>query len=559
MKKVVKKYEGGGIYANNSKIVPKSKTVKPATKPVVKPPVKKNATAGKATAYKTEKRTYVDPSSPAYSKLSARERNENTANQVRKSTGTPLYYSTGTKVAYNKKNNTKTIVNYKADGTKQTKVINYSKPAVAKKAPVKTPVGTPVKTAYDVLKDKQTAVKNPRVGTPVKGTATTNPKKTVTVKKATVKTNPTKTVEEPITPLATKKPSEVAPSVSSINMSPVTNTKSTADRVKAPVKKSTPSMGERLTGYKGTSRPVTSTTTNTPTTTTPTPTETTSGRVSLLDRIKGNIAKRKMKRMNKLSEQVGQSRAMGSYAQPTMKKGGCTSCKKTMKKMAMGGSTKIVGKPKYGNNPRTQEGRIPKTGGSIQTTSKSSAQLKREGSAQKAKGAAMKAKGQAMKYQGQQQKNNSLGIVDKFNTRAAATGIKLKESLTGSENRSINQQKTLDADMAIHRANSAKDAYEKNKVKEMQKKGSYSKIGFKKGGPVKKYAKGGFPDLNKDGEVTKADILKGRGVIKKKGGATMDKYQKGGTKKPMMSPAKIKVTPGSKKPSYNEVFKTKKK
>lgn len=31
--------------------------------------------------------------------------------------------------------------------------------------------------------------------------------------------------------------------------------------------------------------------------------------------------------------------------------------------------------------------------------------------------------------------------------------------------------------------------------------------------------KGGFPDLNKDGKVTKADILKGRGVIKRLGGA----------------------------------------
>jgi hypothetical protein len=30
-----------------------------------------------------------------------------------------------------------------------------------------------------------------------------------------------------------------------------------------------------------------------------------------------------------------------------------------------------------------------------------------------------------------------------------------------------------------------------------------------------KMKKGGFPDLNKDGEVTKADILMGRGVIKK--------------------------------------------
>lgn len=37
-------------------------------------------------------------------------------------------------------------------------------------------------------------------------------------------------------------------------------------------------------------------------------------------------------------------------------------------------------------------------------------------------------------------------------------------------------------------------------------------------------AKGGsFPDLNKDGKVTKADILKGRGVIKKMGGATKKK------------------------------------
>lgn len=31
----------------------------------------------------------------------------------------------------------------------------------------------------------------------------------------------------------------------------------------------------------------------------------------------------------------------------------------------------------------------------------------------------------------------------------------------------------------------------------------------------------GFPDLNKDGKVTKADILKGRGVIAKKGAKVM--------------------------------------
>lgn len=34
---------------------------------------------------------------------------------------------------------------------------------------------------------------------------------------------------------------------------------------------------------------------------------------------------------------------------------------------------------------------------------------------------------------------------------------------------------------------------------------------------------GSFPDLNKDGKVTKADILKGRGVIAKKGAAIKPK------------------------------------
>jgi hypothetical protein len=36
---------------------------------------------------------------------------------------------------------------------------------------------------------------------------------------------------------------------------------------------------------------------------------------------------------------------------------------------------------------------------------------------------------------------------------------------------------------------------------------------------VRKMAKGGFPDLTGDGKVTKADVLKGRGVIKRKGGS----------------------------------------
>ncbi len=46
---------------------------------------------------------------------------------------------------------------------------------------------------------------------------------------------------------------------------------------------------------------------------------------------------------------------------------------------------------------------------------------------------------------------------------------------------------------------------------------------MKKGGKMKKMADGGFPDLNKDGKISKADILVGRGVIKAKNGMKMTK------------------------------------
>jgi hypothetical protein len=42
---------------------------------------------------------------------------------------------------------------------------------------------------------------------------------------------------------------------------------------------------------------------------------------------------------------------------------------------------------------------------------------------------------------------------------------------------------------------------------------------FKKGGSA-------FPDLNKDGKVTRADVLKGRGVFKKGGQAKVGKVMK---------------------------------
>jgi hypothetical protein len=49
------------------------------------------------------------------------------------------------------------------------------------------------------------------------------------------------------------------------------------------------------------------------------------------------------------------------------------------------------------------------------------------------------------------------------------------------------------------------------------------------GGKTKKYQNGGksFPDLNKDGKITRADILKGRGVIAKKGASVSKKCKYG--------------------------------
>jgi hypothetical protein len=57
---------------------------------------------------------------------------------------------------------------------------------------------------------------------------------------------------------------------------------------------------------------------------------------------------------------------------------------------------------------------------------------------------------------------------------------------------------------------------------------SLKKPSMKKGGSVKAKSGGSFPDLNKDGKVTKADVLVGRGVIKAKKGKSVKKAQLGG-------------------------------
>jgi len=79
-----------------------------------------------------------------------------------------------------------------------------------------------------------------------------------------------------------------------------------------------------------------------------------------------------------------------------------------------------------------------------------------------------------------------------------------------------------------------KDKFEYERARDLDKKRKEQKASkvegitpdgkiLKKGGKIKKAKTGGsFPDLNKDGKITKADILKGRGVIAKKG-ATLKK------------------------------------
>ncbi len=67
----------------------------------------------------------------------------------------------------------------------------------------------------------------------------------------------------------------------------------------------------------------------------------------------------------------------------------------------------------------------------------------------------------------------------------------------------------------------------KKPVKKMQMGGDTTMM--KMGGTMAKNGKK-FPDLNKDGKITKADILKGRGVIAKKG--TKVKKAQDGAKSP---------------------------
>lgn len=85
-----------------------------------------------------------------------------------------------------------------------------------------------------------------------------------------------------------------------------------------------------------------------------------------------------------------------------------------------------------------------------------------------------------------------------------------------------------DTPSAMEKKYQGENEYEKMGRWEGQNKGEKNAVKKGKTGLTVKKAKNGksFPDLNKDGKVTRADILKGRGVIAKKGMA-MKKAQTG--------------------------------
>lgn len=101
--------------------------------------------------------------------------------------------------------------------------------------------------------------------------------------------------------------------------------------------------------------------------------------------------------------------------------------------------------------------------------------------------------------------------------RGEMTGKLYKKSVMDKWNKSFAKE------MADAAASSKKPAPKKPSPKKppvTKKKEVYHGPPFKDGGKA-------FPDLNKDGKVTKADVLVGRGVIKAKKGINMKKAQSG--------------------------------
>jgi hypothetical protein len=188
-----------------------------------------------------------------------------------------------------------------------------------------------------------------------------------------------------------------------------------------------------------------------------------------------------------------------------MKTGGTV---KKIKKMATGGSTGLVGMPRYSNNPRSEQGRILKKGGSSSSNSCP-------------KGYHWD--GQLCTKNMFNSLSSKLGVGTVL-AGAVGTGLKAISDKVKAK-KEEQKKKSMLKDAATTKAKfgatvNVQRGYP-GKIRSAGDQG-YTAIGNRE--PARtKFAKGGFPDLNKDGKITKADILKGRGVIKKKGGAVKKK------------------------------------
>ena len=249
------------------------------------------------------------------------------------------------------------------------------------------------------------------------------------------------------------------------------------------------------------------------------------------------------------AQKGGDNTKMGIYGVPNAGRTDSLGFKK-------GGSVK--------NLPKAQDGKTVKSG----------AQLKKEGMALKAKGIELKNKGTALKIKGNLQKANSYNELSKKlnNKNVVIAAPDLDSTFPGDSvrvypgkssgrftpyTRDLGVKGVIDGPIGnkkdiIYNAKKKKSRiYIDNNLPNKMKTGGVAKAKFgatvnvQRGYPGKirsandqgytaigkrepartKFAKGGtkFPDLTGDGKVTRADVLKGRGVIKKMGGSIKKK------------------------------------
>jgi len=122
-------------------------------------------------------------------------------------------------------------------------------------------------------------------------------------------------------------------------------------------------------------------------------------------------------------------------------------------------------------------------------------------------------------------KYQTAGPVNTSGPRAVAGDMNLTEvkNQYNSDKIKIGNKEKVNAILSGNEAD-ARNAKEIQQAASKKIGGKVSR--YEKGGTTKKYKSGGsFPDLNKDGKITKADILKGRGVFSRGG---VKKYAMGG-------------------------------